>query len=40
MNLEVRYDIIAIIIEPDKEIVMHIQDAFFPDNLGLPEISV
>jgi putative endonuclease len=39
-DLEVRYDIIAIIIEPDKEIVMHIQDAFFPDNLGLSEIIV
>jgi len=39
-DLEVRYDIIAIVIEPDKEIVMHIQDAFFPDNLGLSEIVV
>lgn len=35
LELEVRYDIIAVIIEQDKEIVMHIIDAFFPDNLGL-----
>ncbi|MCC6817349.1 MAG: YraN family protein [Bacteroidia bacterium] len=34
-NMEVRYDIIAVIIEENKEIIMHFEDAFFPDNLGL-----
>jgi putative endonuclease len=34
-EMEVRYDIIAVIIHADEEKILHFEDAFFPDNLGL-----
>lgn len=37
-GMEVRYDIVAIVIDNSKVDIQHYEDAFFPDNLGLGEI--
>jgi putative endonuclease len=34
-EMEVRYDIVAVIINKEEEKILHFEDAFFPDNLGL-----
>jgi len=34
-NMDVRYDIIAVILNAHEKKVQHFEDAFFPDNLGL-----
>jgi putative endonuclease len=37
LDVPVRYDIISVIIDEFHTIVMHIEDAFFPDNLKTHE---
>src|SRR5574343_2028860 len=34
LDMPVRYDIVSVVIEEYHVAVMHIEDAFFPDNLG------
>lgn len=34
-ELDVRYDVIAVIMDNTATEILHIEDAFFPDNLGL-----
>jgi putative endonuclease len=34
-NRDVRYDIVAVILNAREENIQHFEDAFFPDNLGL-----
>lgn len=34
-ELDIRYDIVSILLNDQKTEIRHIQDAFFPDNLGL-----
>jgi putative endonuclease len=34
-TLDVRYDIVAVIVNKHERKVQHFEDAFFPDNLGL-----
>jgi putative endonuclease len=34
-DLDVRYDIVAVILNRHEKKVQHFEDAFFPDNLGL-----
>ncbi len=36
-NIEIRYDIISVIINQYLQTVQHFEDAFFPDNLGLKQ---
>ena len=37
LEVPVRYDIISVIIDEAHTIIMHIEDAFFPDNLSTHE---
>ncbi len=36
-DIEIRYDILSVIINQYEQRVLHIEDAFFPDNLGLKQ---
>lgn len=36
-DIEIRYDILSVIINQYEQRVHHIEDAFFPDNLGLKQ---
>lgn len=36
-DIEIRYDILSVIINQYEERVSHFEDAFFPDNLGLKQ---
>ncbi len=37
-DMSVRYDIISLVIANEHCSVLHIQDAFYPDNLGLSKV--
>ena len=37
LEVSVRYDIISVVVETYHVMVLHIEDAFFPDNLGTHE---
>jgi putative endonuclease len=38
-DIEIRYDILSVIINQYEQRVQHFEDAFFPDNLGLKRLS-
>jgi len=34
-NVQIRYDVVSVILQKDRHSIAHFKDAFWPDNLGL-----